>query len=155
MCAARRRVRRAVLRHDWVEVLGYLDPDYTKDQLERRFDGNRYEFLSEIFGGVDHNRITTLEYEGVPEGLADDKVVAPLPFAVGVSGSRKQLRYQIRRAGSSFRLVGPHDGVGNYEHGSFRVGGAESIVVKMRSAVLMDDVDTLFGAFHNRAGRLF
>ena len=127
------KFRSAVLRHDWSEVFGYLDPEYVQDQLERRFEGNRYKFLSEIFGGVDHDRITSLEYEGYPEGLADDKVVARFGLEVSVPGSRKQLTYQIRRAGSSFRLVGPHDGVGNYEHGSFRVRGARSIVVKMRS----------------------
>jgi hypothetical protein len=50
-----------------------------------------------------------------------------------VPGFQKTLRYQIRRAGGSFRLVGPHDGVTNYEHGLVRVRGAHSIVVKMRS----------------------
>jgi hypothetical protein len=56
-----------------------------------------------------------------------------LGLKVSVPGSRQQLKYQIRRAGSSFRLVGPHDGVGNYEHGSFQVKDARSILVKMRS----------------------
>jgi hypothetical protein len=127
------RFRRSVLRHDWSEVIEYLDPDYVQDQLDGRFDGNRYDFLSEIFGGVDHNRITALEYGDYPDGVADDKVVDRFSLKVSVPGSQRSLAYQIRRAGSSFRLVGPHDGVTNYEHGSFRVRDVRSIVVKMRS----------------------
>jgi len=43
------------------------------------------------------------------------------------------LNYQIRRDGDAFRLVGPHDGVTNYEHGTFSVRDAHAVSVRMRS----------------------
>jgi hypothetical protein len=127
------KFRQAVLRHDWPEVFEYLDPDYRQDRLDDRFGGDRSAFLSDLFGGVDQNRITDLEYESYPEALAEDKVVDRLGLTVSASGSRRDLRSQIRRADGGFRLVGPHDGVTNYEHGSFPLRAAHGIVVKMRS----------------------
>ncbi len=127
------KFRRTVLQHDWPEVVAYLDPGYVEDQLNGRFGGNRFTFLSELFGGVEPNLITSVEYDGLPEGAAKDKVVARFGVMIGAPGSRRGLSYQIRRSGGSYRLIGPHDGVGNYKHGSFRVRDARGIVVRMRS----------------------
>lgn len=42
------------------------------------------------------------------------------------------MRFQIRRGGGTFRLIGIHDGVGNYDHKTVRVSEANVMNVDMR-----------------------
>jgi hypothetical protein len=76
--------------------------------------------------------ITGLEYESIPDAVAQGKVSAWFDVRVTASGKPRTLKFQIVRAGNTFRLIGMHGGVINYSHGVFRVEGARRITVKMR-----------------------
>jgi hypothetical protein len=125
--------RRTVIGHDWRNVVEYLDPAYVQDRLYDELGGDRNRFLSEVFGGIDPQRITDLGYDNFPESLASDKAVAKLGVTITASGVQNNLEYRILRSGNTFLLVGPHDGVTNYRHKVVPVRGAHAISVKMRS----------------------
>ena len=125
--------RRAVIGHEWQNVIEYLDSAYVQDRLYDELGGNRNRFLSEVFGGIDPQRITDFGYDNFPENVARDKVVARLGVTITASGVRHSLECRILRAGGTFRLIGPHDGVTNYKHKVVLVRGAHAITVKMRS----------------------
>jgi hypothetical protein len=127
------RFRSAVLDRHWQEALTYLDPAYIEDQLQDRFNGDETKFLTQLFGGIDPDRIVDLEFVSFPESVAKGKVVARFDLKVLSSTVEQTLKFQIHRSGDEFLLFGPHDGVTIFSHKSFPVRDASRILVRMRS----------------------